>query len=541
MRPIVYNRDMWSSENTEQYSCAAQPFDDAIWGLSGANGTHPFAILPAAQPGDRSTLRVTAGQSVCIRVVVPPIRSPSVLARQEKDIVELYQPLPNEPTLWDSIILDAVGQKSGISIPIKLRPVQHISMVHRNALHVYEGELQAFDEDVFSITGSVEYREGSWNYEQPSLLPSIYSPEQIAVVRNVQVAVHVPRTSTFHPENHIHLPICQHADEPGRWVDASAMPPTAESQGIPVFNNKVWLPYRCRLRNYSYSDFLRCLEEYRPLSPDSTGKYTIHWFGDANTRRALKKISSLGQWCSGIMANRPQCICDDSGESFGRFTGQNTVRDTLLELNDEDGGWSVRENGQIKERGLFHSQAKIYFHRWEGLTQYNGGRWQDIFRPSAISQYPRANLVVVSLGNMDVSFTQFLEYSRQLNELVALLQAVYEDQHILLRMPQYFCCRAPSGNPTRRMQKDRNRLYGEYAQRLFELHFGQRLHMWDVGSIVETLPLDQRKQVAACAVNTVPSEIVDLENLQLINGLCNPALLRTKPPRGNGRDPVELD
>ncbi|KAJ2327205.1 hypothetical protein IWW51_001878 [Coemansia sp. RSA 2702] len=520
-----------------RYSCAAQPLDAAVWDLRTAGSSRPFAILPAGRrlSNGGGVLKVTAGQPVCVRIVVPPTSLGGVLAKQEKTIVELFQPLPSEPGLWDSIVLDAVGQKSGISIPIRLRPMQHAHMARRDAVHVYEGELRAYDADVFALDGVVEYRDAAWNYEQPAPLPSTYRPESIAVPRGAQVKVIVPRASSFHPDNYARLPVCQRADEPGRWISTEALPFAAETHGLPVYSGRAWLPYRCRLRGYTYSEFLQCLDDHRPFASDSPEKYTIHWFGDTNTRRALKKITSLGAWCSGTMATRSQCLCDDSGEAFPRFTGQNTVRDTLLELNDEDGGWSVREDGAKKDRDMSNPQARIYFHRWEGLTRYNGARWQTTLQPDRIGAYPRADLVVVSLGNMDVSFTQFLEHARQLNELVELLQAAYDDQHIVLRMPQYFCCRAPSGNPPRRMQRDRNRLYGEYMRRLFELHFGTRLHVWDVGSIAETLPLELRKEVTACAVNTVPSELVDLENLQLINGICNPAMLRSKGGLAAGR------
>ncbi|KAJ2574789.1 hypothetical protein GGH19_003538 [Coemansia sp. RSA 1807] len=540
-------RDDWGAnliaEVDQKYSCASQPLDASVWSARASHGTQPFAIIPAAvRTADRNMLPVVAGQPVCIRVVVPPIKPAGMLARQEKEMVELFQTIPSEPGLWDSITLDAVGQSSGISIPVQLQPVAHANMARRNTVHVYEGELQAYDADVFAISGVVEYRDAAWNYEQPASLPDEYQPERISVLRDAQIRVSVPRASSFHPENHMRLPVCQRTDEPGRWVQPATLPFAAEAHGQPLYGGKVWLPYRCRLRSYTYSAFLQCLDDYRPFSPETTGKYTVHWFGDTNSRRALKKITSLGQWCSGIMASRPQCLCDDSGEAFPRFTGQNTVRDTLLELNDEDGGWSVRENGMVKNRGIQNSLAQVYYHRWEGLTQYNSGRWQDVFKPSALGLYPQANLVVISIGNMDVSFTQFLEYTRQLNELVVLLQSAYDEQHIVLRMPQYFCCRAPSGNPPRRMQKDRNRLYGDYARRLFELHFGSRLHVWDVSGIAETLPLEQRRDVAGCAVNTVPSEIVDLENLQLMNGICNAASLRSKPkPDGWRQDPANIE
>ncbi|KAJ2263364.1 hypothetical protein EV176_006367, partial [Coemansia sp. RSA 451] len=105
----------------------------------------------------------------------------------EKEMVELFQTIPSEPGLWDSITLDAVGQSSGISIPVQLQPVAHANMARRNTVHVYEGELQAYDADVFAISGVVEYRDAAWNYEQPASLPDEYQPERISVLRDAQI------------------------------------------------------------------------------------------------------------------------------------------------------------------------------------------------------------------------------------------------------------------------------------------------------------------------------------------------------------------
>ncbi|KAJ2156165.1 hypothetical protein GGF46_005369 [Coemansia sp. RSA 552] len=499
-----------------RYSCAAQPLDQAV--LQAAyNRTQPFAVVAAAGAG---VLDVVPGEPVCVRVVVPPRQWDSVSGRRGRDAAELYHTIATQPSLWDSIMLDAVGVYTGVNVPIRLQPARHASMLGRDTVHVYEGELRAFDEGEFKLTGVLEYREAAWNYEEPVPPPLEYAPEAIATWPGTRVRVMVPEASAFHLQNYKQLPFCNGLSEAGRWLPVATLPFSPQSQGLTVYSGRVWLPYGCRLRGYTYSSFLQCLDDSRPLSSRATGIYTIHWFGDTNTRRALKKITSLGDWCAGEAAQRTSCVCDDSGEVFLRFTGQNTVRDTLLELEEEFGGWSVRENGVSKGRSVPSPQARIYYHRWEGLTKYNGRRWQDTFQPSAMGDNPEANLVIISLGNLDASFTPFLEFTRQLAELAQLIQDTYSDQHIILRTPQYFCCREPRGAPLRRVQRDRNRLYGEYTQQVFEHRFGDRVHVWDVGAIVEALPVAERTAVSSCAVNTVPSEIVDIENQLLISGLC---------------------
>ncbi|KAJ1993131.1 hypothetical protein GGI25_002947 [Coemansia spiralis] len=515
-----------SNRYTIDYSCAATRLDPTLWAHSYAHNSQPFAILPNDKPFNSkkggSVLKVVAGQPVCVRIVVPPINSANAFDLEEKRITEMYQPIPGHPGLWDSIVLDAIGEATGISVSIALSPVQHIQMSDRNAVHIYEGEIQIFDDDSFSIRGIVEHREAQWNYDPPTTVPLTYSPEAILVQPGTQIKVDVPQSSIYHPKNYQKLPACLSADEPGRWVSAKSLSPPPQTMGLPINKGRVWMPYKCKLIGYTYSEFLQCLDSIRPYSPNRKGTYTIHWFGDTNTRRALKKITSLGSWCTESEAHKMQCSCDDSGEVFSRFTGQNSVRDTLLDLNDEDGGWSVLENGKKKVRTMFSPLARIYYHRWEGLTIYNGALgWRSVFSAENLSAYPRADLLVISLSTLDASFTPFLEYTRQISELIALIKANYGGRHIILRSPQYTCCYLPKGTPLRRVQRDRNRLYGEYTQRMFKYHFGPLLHMWDVSRLAEALPAESRIEAATCAVNNVPAGLVDVENHLLISSLCN--------------------
>ncbi|KAI8325001.1 hypothetical protein GQ54DRAFT_255435 [Martensiomyces pterosporus] len=523
-RSSGFNSGRAPPAHTGDYSCRATHLDPSLWVHVPANGSKPFVVLPTPSEGSHSDgyrLLVNAGQPICVRVVVPPTISKNAFEASSKQITQLYQPIAGSPGMWDSVILDAVGAKTGASVPISLHPIRHLNMAERDAVHVYEGELRLYDSDVFTLAGTLEYREAKWNYEPPATEPFEYKPEPVGVPDNAHIEVAVPQTSPHHINNYLNLPLCRQSDEPGRWLPQSSLPFTAESQSLPTVQGRVWLPYRCRLKGYSYSAFLQCLDTNRPMSPDRGETYTIHWFGDTNTRRSLKKITSLGKWCSGGHSNKQFCECDDSGEVFSRFTGQNSVRDTLLLLNDEDGGWSTMENGEPQSRKVEGPLTRIYYHRWEGLTIFNGGDWKVTFDGSNIGKYPRADLVVVSLSTMDAAFAPFLEYTRALNQLIEFLKQHYDERTIVLRSPQYFCCTAPGGSPLRRVQKDRNRLYGEYTKRLFEHHFKSLVHIWDVSSIAEGLPLDQRKDMAKCVINSVPSDMVDVENHVLFNGLCN--------------------
>ncbi|KAJ1665996.1 hypothetical protein IW140_000578 [Coemansia sp. RSA 1813] len=525
-----------SGEYAADYSCAGTRVDPAVLTHDYGNRTQPFALVAGAhitEEGSR-VLRVVAGQPVCVRVVVPPTQAADGFEREAALVTEKHQPLAGHPGLWDSMMVDAVGAATGISVSVAVAPVAHAHMAERRAVHVYEGDVRLFDADSFEIGGVVEFRDAQWNYEPPTAVPTQYEPEEIQVAAGTLIHVSVPLSSRYHPRSYHALPACTRADEPGRWMAASA----AKARGVfglPEYGGRVWLPYMCRLHGYTYNEFLRCLDGGRPLSNSSSSNnnnnngggganaYTIHWFGDTSTRRALKKITSLGEWCASKNAQQQQrCACDDSGEVFARFTGQNSVRDALIELNDEDGGWSVRENGKPRRRALFAPLARIYYHRWEGLTVYNGAAdWRRALAPDALRGYPQADLVIVALGTLDAALTPFLEYTQQLDDLVALLKASYAGRHIIVRAPQHACCRLPAGKPLRRVQKDRNRLYGEYAARLFALHFGSLVHFWDVARIAEALPASVRRESAMCAVSNVPAALVEVENHVLVNSLCN--------------------
>ncbi|KAJ2552593.1 hypothetical protein IWW35_002253 [Coemansia sp. RSA 1878] len=141
-------------------------------------------------------------------------------------------------------------------------------------------------------------------------------PEQLYVRSDAYVTVIDDGLSKHSMSNYLALPLCTEPDTDSRWIATYNMPFNA-SLALSLNNyNCMWLSYNCRLRRYSYQEFAQCLQQKHSL---------VHWFGDS-TRRALKKITTLGKWCS-----RPDevdtqlCICNDNAEGFGSYSKQVSV------------------------------------------------------------------------------------------------------------------------------------------------------------------------------------------------------------------------
>ncbi|KAJ2667547.1 hypothetical protein IWW42_005837 [Coemansia sp. RSA 1085] len=217
--------------------------------------------------------KIPTGSSVCVRVAVPAAASNASLS---------YAPFPGTP--WDSVLVDLVGQNTGISVPVALQPSSQVQNYIRDKAHIYEADVVLRDADTYIPAGYIEYRNGLWNGEDHDDVVPI-GAEQLVVPADAVVAVE--DNHAFGLSNYPKLPLCTEPDADGRWIAKDKLP---FSTTLPPDNyNRVWLPYDCQLQPYTYKEFAQCLQQKHSL---------IHWFGDSNTRRALKKITTLGQWCS---------------------------------------------------------------------------------------------------------------------------------------------------------------------------------------------------------------------------------------------------
>ncbi|KAJ2626801.1 hypothetical protein IW137_005831, partial [Coemansia sp. RSA 1287] len=279
-----------------------------------------------------------------------------------------YTPFPNTP--WDSVLLDLVGQRTGVSVPVRLQPAMDIRNTFRDESHVYEADVRLRDVDEYRVEGYVEFRDALWNCDG-ELAPADYIPEPLHIPSTLHVDVVDPqKTSTYNLERYMELPLCTDLDVEGRWVSSDALSFNTDLVPPPDDHGRVWLPYTCRLRRIEYGEFMQCLKQQYPL---------MHWYGDSNLRRVLKKLTTRGAWCGTSDEHQTRtCICEDYKEEFTPFNA--TYRELIIDF-DESGGQMVSN----KDADFLHvpdNHTRIYYHKWEGLSSKNKPAWQAPFEES---------------------------------------------------------------------------------------------------------------------------------------------------------------
>ncbi|KAJ2522811.1 hypothetical protein H4217_000527 [Coemansia sp. RSA 1939] len=499
--------------------CASIPIPDDYWRLTEAEMT-PFVSIPWEQP-------IEVGETICVRVVLPARPSSPLLASS----AIIHTPFPDAP--WDSILLDLVGNSTGISVPVHLQPVEQpphtlgLPLLQgskgsaRNGAHIYEADVRLRDVDVYSPAGFIEYRDAQWNFEGG--LPIVkYEPEPLQITGCIPVSVvDTDGSSIYSISRHQDLPLCQESNPEGRWVAADDIPFNTTTSNIlpPDNHNRIWLPYTCRMQRYNYRRFAQCLVDRYPV---------MHVYGDSNTRRYLKMITTLGQWCNHPQyRNFSQCLCEDYGErQFTRFRVD--TRNVIIDMDPVNGGYSpVGTN--YSTTAAPPNKSRIYLRKWDGLTHHNNNDmpwWQQLAESDGVARtYGRAQVAVFSLTNWDAAFTTRAYFALQIQRLLDLIDSNYgPETEIILRTGQYFCCRVDPSPSARQYSRMRNKMFDKYIVDQFKARFSttRRLSIWDVASLGEHRPIEARKaDPAACPSNHVRSELIDIENQVLFNHLCN--------------------
>ncbi|KAJ2448394.1 hypothetical protein EV183_005460 [Coemansia sp. RSA 2336] len=441
---------------------------------------------------------VAAGSSVCVRVVVPAVPSNTFLS---------YAPFPGTP--WDSVLVDMVGNNTGVSIPVALQPSNHAQNYIRNQTHIYEADVVLRDADIYIPTGYIEYRNGLWNNEDHIEIPPMI-PEQLEV--NAVVTVEDNALNDFRLSNYPNLPLCTEPDADGRWIAKDKLPfnTTLATDNY----GRVWLLYSCQLQPYTYKEFARCLQQKHPL---------IHWFGDSNTRRALKKLTTFGQWCSEPnRINSAQCICHDSGEKFGIYNSKSSVVPI-----DIDPAMAVSAPALDANIGTVPANSsRIIMFRWGGLTPRNNPPWPDTFAANFTHRMGIPSVAIFGLINWDTAFTARTYFIQQVELLAAhILQNYSSNIKIVIRTGQYYCCTHDQVPNFKRMYtRLRNQYFNQYLIDILRTKLGSNysISIWDVSQIAERRPYAARKEmVLGCSSNHARAELVDIENSLLMNHLCN--------------------
>ncbi|KAJ2156960.1 hypothetical protein GGF46_004831 [Coemansia sp. RSA 552] len=361
------NLDTSEELSPQVKSCAQLPIPLEYWSLAGEPA---FVDVP-----HRDTLEM--GDTVCVRVIVPPKTDDAGGEQLE------FMPFTGSP--WDSIMLNLVGQDTGVSVPVRLAMASHTYNYQRGWVHIYEANVRLYDVDTYTAEGYIEYRNALWNPNEEFMEPQPFEPEPLAIDSDIKIAVQGSTNGNgiYALERYLDLPLCTEADNDGRWVSVDQLPFDPLLVPEPDNHNLVWLPYDCRLKRYSYPEFAQCMVSKHKL---------VHWMGDSNTRRALKKISTLGQWCSTPEQQQSiECTCNDNQEAFapynanGRITPFNLFADKAAKAPTNPKDYS----------SIMPNRTRIISIKWDGLSRKNNPPWRDYLQPDVQKNMGDPSLLVL--------------------------------------------------------------------------------------------------------------------------------------------------
>ncbi|KAJ2359342.1 hypothetical protein IWW50_000140 [Coemansia erecta] len=469
--------------------CRELPIPAGYWNLTTADHS-AFVDIP-----QRSDIGV--GESVCVRVIVPG---------QHTQAPMTFVPYPNAP--WDSVLLDLVGGNTNVSVPAALQMTEHTHNYFRDRTHIYEADVVLRDADTYHAEGYIEFRQARWNAEA-FLDPQPFEPEQLDIP---DVKVNVQDDDGLSPyslKRYPDLPLCTDSDADGRWVAVSTLPfdaalvPPADNHGL------VWLPYECRLQRITYTAFAQCLARKYPL---------VHWFGDSNTRRALKKVSTLGAWCS----ENPEdivCTCNDNSEAFANY--KTNERTAPFDLDPVAGG-------AVATSAPSTNASRIVAFKWDGLTTRNSPPWAEYFTSDFTERLGHPKLAVFGMTNWDTAFETRAFFAGEVAKLADVVDSTYPGTDVVLRTGQYYCCTSDMDKFwKRRYSRLRNHYFDQTLVDHFKTKFAgtRNVLVWNVARLSERRPYKLREEdVTKCAANHVRSEIIEIENQVLMNALCNNAM-----------------
>ncbi|KAI9029715.1 hypothetical protein CLU79DRAFT_735646 [Phycomyces nitens] len=527
----------------------------------------PFLILPFIP---NTTLQ--SDDTFCIRVVVSqPTPDPS------NPYQYLYKPNQYQNSRlvspwWDTMMVTVQHNQTNATTTLPMQPWSgHMvlrkdrmarllggqapgwykdmeeTIAERDLIHVYEADINLKDIGDYVVQGLLEYQAGKWNFELGPVNP--YEPKTLPVyplgaqnIRVVNPANQRPKSEAQAQKEildaHLALPLCQSANNLGRWLPVPRGYNTTRLAGID-HHNKVWAPFKCRYRKLSYDQFNRCLARRYPNGVDL--------YGDSNTRRSLKAMLSHGAWCntqprvskkllnpqgprnwtsSGDDNQKRSCYCEDYTEpSWNNNWLDPHIRLNTLFFENTDEETKALGKTEWDNSMKVADKVRLRSYKWDGLTYLNNPGWDTAFLPLFGDHSVRPDIVVFSLGNWDAAFLTLADFDRDLTRLIELIKLAYQTTghtKIIYRTPQYFCCRTDSSVRERRVSGGRIQSFDHLARTRFINEL--RAEVWDTLAMGEARTWDEKIESVECPSNHVPSDIVEQENQVLMNSLCNTPL-----------------
>ncbi|RKP00931.1 hypothetical protein CXG81DRAFT_19204 [Caulochytrium protostelioides] len=447
--------------------------------------------------------------------------------------------LRSQPTLRvpgfapDSLLWEAKGAH-GYYSHAEYSPVPWEETFDHAVVRVYPTMVPLMDPDRYVMTALIEYQNYEWHLYRSDAAP--YAPQPIPFVTLtttsggapsliaqpplMELKLEVPGTELTLADYRA-LPVCTQGDHFGRWIPLDRLVGDVEAYWRQtrahvdeytlkvIDDNRVWVPYDCRYRHYTYDQLITdCLAPHYPY---------MHLAGDSNTRRYWKAVSSGGAWCSTWFDPKSHnCLCEDW---------------------DLDTDVVSHDTGRHFVDRIGTSPIQTVYTSWHGIVK-RGEDWEIALNKTLMTQelqehhFPDArapDLSVIGLANWDAAFVAHGHTVTNLESFMERIENVYRRPWRADAKPN-----APTSNggPTRlaiyrgaQAYYPREPVQRYYSRmRLLATDLLLRWRMAQAGvAIWDTHLLGDRRGApfTECNSNHATRLEIDVENQVLANLVCN--------------------
>ena len=456
------------------------------------------------------------------------------------------------PPLYRPEQLDTVSDSALMSITSLLTPSKLSSLSAPSdtmAPFPFTDSDGAIASRVFTFAGAIEYNNYEWNPD-PQLEYLTPAMHRIKYIDKYHILL-VP-----HPPPHSSaptLPICTASNHTGYYARIDS--PYVPSDDAYTLQRNVldqsFFPFDCMYRFIDADESFQCLGERYPV---------VHWFGDSNSRRALRMLYTANRWGEEMIRMDSPTQCEDQEELNIAGMPVNSTEWPYPLPEDESAlchYWRyanysyVRLPKDTSERldCWRATGSRLYYRFLLGMGwKKDRAEWFDNLMLNDYREIAQpASLVIINSGNWESQESvwdhtqsgqmlgrentdearQEYNITWKLERLVDILDqyyvAVNPNVSIVFRGGNAWL--TPRGETIRRHTTTRLHAISDRMQRhLLQSRIGHRLLVWDVQvtRAYTAHDLDKYATVGAgCKDGHSGVKQVALDNQILLNGLCN--------------------
>ncbi|ORY44193.1 hypothetical protein BCR33DRAFT_717265 [Rhizoclosmatium globosum] len=267
---------------------------------------------------------------------------------------------------------------------------------------------------------------------------------------------------------------------PGYWAQLPMMLSIETRRGNtkPLLTGSTFIPTQCSLRAFTAHQGRMCLIEKYPV---------IHWFGDSNSRRAIKFLDVRDGGWRGFLGKDGREVCEDGNGGSGRlFLGVVVLR--------------IRSWGRNLTNAVFS---------WRRVLDRSD--WWNVVSMS-LKRREKVSLVVAAFEDVDGWSERVRAFARGLKEMYREMEGV----RFVFRTAQPACPVTEWGQYRhRRYTPARNEMFRTLGAMIFKEELNADI--WDIGIVNSNQDMCEQFH---CPSNHAHPSVVALENQLLFNLIC---------------------